>query len=57
MTSIRKLKRMGSNVLSDRRRLPFRSANELIERRRRLRQRIGALLAVVVGAGVLLLEL
>jgi len=57
MKSIRKLKRMGSNVLPERRRLNFRSANEIIARRRRLRQQIVAFLAIVVGAGALLLEL
>ena len=57
MKSIRKLKRMGSSVLSDRRRLNFGSANELIARRKRLRHRIAAVLAIVVGAGALLLEL
>jgi hypothetical protein len=57
MKSIRKLNRMGSTVLPDRRRLNFRSANELIARRKRLRHRIAAVLAIVVGAGALLLEL
>jgi len=44
-------------VLPERRRLNFRSANELIARRKRLRQRIAAVVAIVVGAGALLLEL
>lgn len=57
MKSIRKLTRMGSSVLPERRRLNFRSANELIARRKRLRQRIAAVVAIVVGAGALLLEL
>ena len=48
---------MGSAaVLPERRRLNFRSASELIVRRKRLRQRVGAALALLVGVGVLLIE-
>jgi len=47
---------MGSVVLPERRRLNFRSASELIARRRRLRKQVGAGLALLVGVGVLLIE-
>ena len=56
MKSIRKIKRMGSSMLPERRRLNFRSANELIARRRRLRHKIGAGLAILLGVGVWLIE-
>jgi hypothetical protein len=55
MKSIRN--RIRSSVLSERRRLNFGAANELIARRKRLRQQILALVAIAVGAGALLLEL
>jgi hypothetical protein len=56
MKSIWKTKRMGSTLLPERRRLNFRSASDLIARRRRLRRQVGAALALLVGAGVLLIE-
>lgn len=56
MKSIWKTKRMAGSVLPERRRLNFRSAHELIARRRRLRQGIVAALALAVGLGTLLVE-
>jgi len=56
MKSIWKTKRMESRVLPEGRRLNFRSAHELIARRRRLRQGITATLALIVGLGALLVE-
>ena len=47
---------MAGRVLPERRRLNFRSAHELIARRRRLRQGIVATLALAVGLGALFME-
>lgn len=56
MKSIQKTKRVDSSVKPECRRLNFRSANELIARRKRLRQQVGAGLAILVGVGMLLIE-
>jgi hypothetical protein len=56
MKSIWKMKRTGTSLAPECRRLNFRSASELIARRRRLRQQIGAGLALLVGVGMLFVE-
>jgi hypothetical protein len=56
MKSIWKPTRADSSAQPERRRLTFRSATELIARRKRLRQQVGAGLAILVGVGMLFME-
>lgn len=56
MKSFRKMRHSGERMPSMRRPLGYRSLNELLERRRRVRKRIGVAVAMFLSIGLFLVE-